>query len=140
MRMLGFMDYVQHAFYRASGWDYENVYPSLTATARSMNTPYNTSNDLLTLARSSGVPNAAWHSSLIIVTRFTQFCDILFPWECRSRGWLAFLPLLLHSFALYIAVEHDRLTQHHTRISADTRLTTEGAIMDVGGMAWWKTN
>ena len=32
--MLEFMDYVQHAFYNASRWNYENSYSNLTATAR----------------------------------------------------------------------------------------------------------
>lgn len=32
--MLEFMDYVQHAFSRASGWDRNNSYGALTATAR----------------------------------------------------------------------------------------------------------
>ncbi|KAL3423975.1 hypothetical protein PVAG01_05722 [Phlyctema vagabunda] len=34
--MLEFMDYVQHAFYKASGWDHEASYSHLTATARSL--------------------------------------------------------------------------------------------------------
>ena len=33
------MDYVQHAFYNASNWNYENSYSHLTATARGMETP-----------------------------------------------------------------------------------------------------
>ena len=32
--MLGFMDYVQNAFYEASHWNRDNSYGSLTATAR----------------------------------------------------------------------------------------------------------
>lgn len=32
--MLEFMDYVQHAFYNASYWNFENSYSQLTATAR----------------------------------------------------------------------------------------------------------
>ncbi|RDW94845.1 mitochondrial distribution and morphology protein 10 [Coleophoma crateriformis] len=34
--MLEFMDYVQHAFYNASGWNHENSYSHLTATARAL--------------------------------------------------------------------------------------------------------
>ncbi|KAH8600359.1 hypothetical protein B0O99DRAFT_649184 [Bisporella sp. PMI_857] len=34
--MLEFMDYVQHAFYNASNWNYENSYSQLTATARAL--------------------------------------------------------------------------------------------------------
>ncbi len=33
--MLGFMDYVQNAFYQASRWDRDNSYGTLTATSRS---------------------------------------------------------------------------------------------------------
>lgn len=33
--MLGFMDYVQDAFYEASSWDRDNSYGTLTATSRS---------------------------------------------------------------------------------------------------------
>lgn len=33
--MLGFMDYVQNAFYEASRWDRDNSYGTLTATSRS---------------------------------------------------------------------------------------------------------
>jgi hypothetical protein len=32
--MLEFMDYVQHAFYNATRWNYENSYSQLTATAK----------------------------------------------------------------------------------------------------------
>ena len=32
--MLGFMDYVQNAFYKASGWNRDNSYGTLTATSR----------------------------------------------------------------------------------------------------------
>lgn len=32
--MLGFMDYVQNAFYEASRWNRDNSYGSLTDTAR----------------------------------------------------------------------------------------------------------
>lgn len=32
--MLEFMDYIQHAFYNATSWNYENAYSQLTATAR----------------------------------------------------------------------------------------------------------
>lgn len=34
--MFGFMDYVQHAFYRASNWNHDNSYANLNATARCM--------------------------------------------------------------------------------------------------------
>jgi len=34
--MLEFMDYVQHAFYRATNWDHENSYSHLIATARAL--------------------------------------------------------------------------------------------------------
>ena len=34
--MLGFMDYVQQAFFTASHWNPDNSYGSLTATARGM--------------------------------------------------------------------------------------------------------
>ncbi|KAL6721608.1 Mitochondrial distribution and morphology protein 10 [Lecanora helva] len=34
--MLGFMDYVQHAFYQASRWDRDNSYGTLTATSRNL--------------------------------------------------------------------------------------------------------
>ena len=34
--MLGFMDYVQNAFYEASHWNRDNSYGSLTATARGL--------------------------------------------------------------------------------------------------------
>ncbi|KUJ21887.1 uncharacterized protein LY89DRAFT_387139 [Mollisia scopiformis] len=34
--MLEFMDYVQHAFYNASHWNFENSYSQLTATARAL--------------------------------------------------------------------------------------------------------
>lgn len=32
--MLGFMDYVQNAFYEASHWNHDNSYSYLTATAQ----------------------------------------------------------------------------------------------------------
>lgn len=32
--MLGFMDYVQKAFYEASHWNHDNSYSTLTATAQ----------------------------------------------------------------------------------------------------------
>jgi len=32
--MLGFMDYIQNAFYNASGWNRDNSYSSITATAQ----------------------------------------------------------------------------------------------------------
>lgn len=34
--MLGFMDYVQKAFYEASHWNHDNSYSTLTATAQGM--------------------------------------------------------------------------------------------------------
>ncbi|RKF74687.1 Mitochondrial distribution and morphology protein 10 [Golovinomyces cichoracearum] len=34
--MLGFMDYIQHAWYSASHWDHENSYSQLTSTARAL--------------------------------------------------------------------------------------------------------
>jgi mitochondrial distribution and morphology protein 10 len=34
--MLDFMDYVQQAFYHASGWNVDNAYPSLTTTASNL--------------------------------------------------------------------------------------------------------
>jgi mitochondrial distribution and morphology protein 10 len=37
--MLEFMDYVQHAFYNASHWNFENSYSQLTATARGKQIP-----------------------------------------------------------------------------------------------------
>lgn len=36
--MLGFMDYVQNAFYDATRWDRDNSYGTLTATSRSNGT------------------------------------------------------------------------------------------------------
>ena len=32
--MLGFMDYIQNAFHDASGWNRDNSYSSITATAQ----------------------------------------------------------------------------------------------------------
>jgi Mitochondrial distribution and morphology protein 10 len=36
LEMLEFMDFVQHAFYKASNWNVENSYSNLTATARGL--------------------------------------------------------------------------------------------------------
>jgi distribution and morphology protein 10 len=38
--MLEFMDYIQHAFYNATRWNYENSYSQLTATARGKHPPF----------------------------------------------------------------------------------------------------
>jgi hypothetical protein len=40
LNMLEFMDYVQHAFYNVSLWNYENSYSHLTATARGKHIPF----------------------------------------------------------------------------------------------------
>jgi hypothetical protein len=47
--MLEFMDYVQHAFYNASHWSFENSYSQLTATARGKQVGVPSSDSLLTL-------------------------------------------------------------------------------------------
>ena len=39
LNMLEFMDYIQHAFYNVSGWNFENSYSQLTATARGNMSP-----------------------------------------------------------------------------------------------------
>ncbi|KAK4692209.1 hypothetical protein P7C71_g4946, partial [Lecanoromycetidae sp. Uapishka_2] len=56
--MLGFMDYVQNAFYEASRWDRDNSYGTLTATSRNL-IDFSTPNGLRFHVSSLSSPNFA---------------------------------------------------------------------------------
>lgn len=97
-RMREFMHYITNAFYGATGWNEDNTYKELNATARGMFTLYCYLFQLaslltLTLAgRAHRLPPPPGPSSDPLIPRNPPLCDKLPTRQRWHRRWLHILP------------------------------------------------